>query len=401
MTLWRNRDFAALFSAQLVSTLGATVTGTAMPLLVLTLTGSPADAGLVGAAGALPFLVAGLIAGPLVDRWNRRTILLAAEIVAGLALATVPIALWLDRAAVAHLAVVAFVQGLCAVFFGLAERAALPLVVPASRIAAAVARNEARSRGAALAGPPLGGLLFGLGRSIPFVADSLSYLLSALVLLFVRRDLRASVPPAAGPLRRSAAEGLRWVWRHPLVRAAILLLAVSNFVFQALVLVIVVLARDRGATPAAVGVMLGIYSAGGFLGALAATRLHRVFSSRTVIIGVTWVWAALLPFFAVATDVGRIGLLGAACAFAGPLFDVVLMAYAAVLVPNELMGRVMAAAMTVTWGVLPLASLAAGFLLTALGPVVSIGVLSAVMLAAALGGTLSPAVRRAPLLENA
>jgi len=162
-SLWRNREFAALWGGQVVSRLGASISGTAMPLLVLTTTGSPADAGVVAAAGTLPFLVANLPAGPLVDRWNRRRILLVSEVVAGLTLATVPVAAWCGVLTVAHLAVVAFVQGLCAVFFGLAERAALPMIVPAALLPPAIAQNEARDRGAALAGPPLGGALFGIG----------------------------------------------------------------------------------------------------------------------------------------------------------------------------------------------------------------------------------------------
>jgi MFS family permease len=83
--LWRNRDFAILWSGQVVSTLGVSISSTAMPLLVPALTGSPARAGLVGAAGTLPFLPA----GPLVDRWDRRRIMLVSQIVAVMLVAAV------------------------------------------------------------------------------------------------------------------------------------------------------------------------------------------------------------------------------------------------------------------------------------------------------------------------
>ncbi|MFI7059791.1 MFS transporter [Kribbella sp. NPDC050124] len=399
-SLWRNREFVALWSGQVVSTLGASISGTAMPLLVLATTGSPSDAGLVGAAGTLPFLIANLPAGTLVDRWNRRRILLVSELVAGLAVATVPIALWLGELTIVHLAVVAFVQGLCFVFFGLAERAALPKIVPVALLSTAVAHNEARSRGAALAGPPLGGVLFGLDRAVPFVADSVSYVVAAFGLLFIRRNLQNDDKPPPESLWKSTVEGLRWVWRYPLIRAAILLIAMSNLVFQALMLVIVVLAQRQGATSAGIGVMLGVYSAGGLVGALAATKLHRRFQPKTVIIGVNWVWAALLPLFAVAPSPVLIGVVGAACAFIGPLWNVVIITYATVLVPNELLGRVTSAAMTLSWGVMPLASLGAGFLLTAVGPVSSILVLAALMLVTALAATASPSVRHAPPLPS-
>ncbi|MFE1289802.1 MFS transporter [Streptomyces sp. NPDC058751] len=397
-SLWRNREFLALWTGQVVSTLGAQTSGTAMPLLVLATTGSPSDAGIVGAAGTLPHLVAHLPAGPLVDRWNRRTILLVSEVCGALALSIVPIATWLGAVTVVHLAAVAFVQGLCFVFFGLAERAVLPRIVPAALLPTATAHNEARSRGAALAGPPFGGMLFGVGRAVPFLVDALSYAIACVGLLFIRSDLRNRATAAPESLWRSAVAGLRRVWRHPLVRAAILLIAAGNLVFQALVLILVVLARPHGATPGTVGTMLGIYSGGGLAGAIAAGRLHQHFTPKTVILGANWIWAALLPLFPFTSSPLLIGVIGAACAFVGPLWNVVIISYATLLVPDELLGRVTSAAMTLSWGVMPVASLGAGFLLTAAGPVPSLWVLAAVMLATAIAATASPAVRHAPPL---
>ncbi|MER5944933.1 MFS transporter [Streptomyces sp. NPDC001904] len=408
-SLWRNRDFAALWGGQVVSALGAQSSQTAMPLLVLASGGSPGDAGVVAAAGTLPHLVAQLPAGALVDRWDRRRILLVSEIVAGLVLATVPVAVWSGAVTVAHLAAVAFAQGLCFVFFGLAEHAALPHIVPAEQLPTAVAHNEARGRGAALAGRPLGGALFGLGPAVPFLADVVSYAVASAGLLFLRGELRgrSSAPSRSGksasrvPGWRSTTEGLRWIWRHPLIRAAVLLVAVSNMVFQALGLVIVVLAREEGASAADIGVMLGVYSGGGLLGALAAARLHRYFSPRSVILGVHWIWAGLLPLFLFTAHPLVIGAIGAATAFVGPLWNVVIGSYTTILVPDELRGRVGSAAMTLSWGVMPVASLGAGRLLTHVGAADTLAVLVAVTLAAAVAATASPAVRRAPPLPTA
>ncbi|GAA3244766.1 MFS transporter [Dactylosporangium siamense] len=398
--LWRNRDFVTLWSGQVVSALGARISATAMPLLVLATTGSAADAGLVAAAGTLPFLVAQLPAGPLVDRWDRRRILRASEALAGLALLSVPIAQWLDALTVAQLVVVAFVQGMCAVFFGLAETAALPVIVPAAQLPTALAQNEARGRGAALAGGPIGGLLFGLDRTLPFLVDAISYAAASVALLSLRKELRSGPVAPAEPLWRATAAGLRWIWRHPLIRAAILLIAASNLVFQALVLVLVVLAQRRGATAGEIGTMLGVYSGGGLLGALAATRLHRHLSPKMVIIGVNWIWTALLPLFLLTTNALQIGAIGAATAFVGPLWNVVIVSYSALLVPNELLGRVTSAAMTVSWGVMPIGSLGAGLLLAGAGPTGTILTLTGVMLATAVAATISPAVRRAPPLPR-
>jgi len=82
----------------------------------------------------------------------------------------------------------------------------------------------------------------------------------------------------------------------------------------------------------------------------------------------------------------------------GPLWNVVIISHTTVLVPNELLGRVTSAAMTLSWGVMPIASLGACYLLTTSGPIGSIGVLAAVMFVVAVAATASPAVRHAPRL---
>lgn len=201
-------------------------------------------------------------------------------------------------------------------------------------------------------------MLFGIGRAVPFLADALSYVVACIGLLFIRSDLQNRTTTPSESLWRATTAGLRWVWRHPLIRAAMLLIAASNLVFQALILILVVLAQHHGATSTTIGTMLGIYSGGGLAGALAASRLHRHFTPKTVIVGVNWIWAALLPLFAFTSSPLLIGAVGAACAFVGPLWNVVIISYATVLVPNELLGRVTSAAMTLSWGVMPVASLA-------------------------------------------
>ncbi|GGP00186.1 MFS transporter [Wenjunlia tyrosinilytica] len=397
-SLWRNRDFLVMWGGQIVSTLGARSSTTTLPLLVLALTNSPADAGMVGAATTLPYLITQLLAGTLVDRWNRKTIMVVSELLAGLAIVSLPIAYWLGSLTVPHIAVAAFVQGTCAVFFGLAEQAALPRVVPMSLLPSAISQNEAKNRGSALAGPPLGGLLFGVHRVLPFLADAVSSLMAAVGLLFIGRELQGERTTALRPFWREATEGLRWIWCKPFIRAAVLLIASSNLVFQAISLILIVLAQDMGASSSEIGLMFGIYGGGGLLGALAAGRLHSLFPPTTVIIGANWVWAALLPLFAIAPDPLLLGVVGGLTAFIGPIWNAVMFTYQAALVPNEMLGRVGSAVGTITAGVMPLASLGAGYLLSTIGAKGAVVVLTAIMLGTASAGTASAAVRHAPPL---
>lgn len=397
-SLWRQRDFVAVWSGQVVSRLGSRTASTALPLLVLALTGSPGTAGLAGAAATLPYLVAHLPAGVLVDRVDRRRVMLVSQIAATVAAGSVPVAMLAGRLTVVHLVIVAFALGACSVCYELAEEAALPALVPAGLLPAALAQNEAKGRGAALAGPPLGGLLFGLGRVVPFLADAVSYLAATIGVLLVRRDLRPRRDTPPGSPLADTRDGLRFLWQQPFLRTSTLLIAVSNGTFQAFVLILVVVARGHGASAAAVGLMYGIYGGGGLLGALLAARLHRLFRPRLVAVGAQWLWTALIPLAVFTANPVLLGLLGGATAFVGPLWNVVLGTHSYAIVPDAMRGRVSSASLTIAWGAQPLGALAGGWLLQSAGPTTTLLAFGAVMLAAAIAGTASRGFRDLPPL---
>ena len=148
-----------------------------------------------------------------------------ADAVRCVAFASIPLALAVDHLTFGHIVGVAFVEGSCFVFFFLSESAALPQVVPRERISAAVAPNQARVQGADLAGQPLGGVLFGLARSLPFVVDAVSYALSFGSLLFIRATFQEKRERPRTHLVADVKEGLGWLYRQPLLGAAVLLIA--------------------------------------------------------------------------------------------------------------------------------------------------------------------------------
>lgn len=383
--LWRNRGFLLVWGGQLVSTVGARATATALPLLVLALTGSAADAGLVGAFGSLPLLLAPAVAGPLVDRWDRRRTMLVCELVTALALAAVPLTAVLGALTLSQLAATAFVQSAASVFFGIAEHAALPLLVPAAQLQAAVAQNEAKGQGAGLAGPPLAGVLFAVGRTVPFLADAVTSLAAACGLLLLRQNLRAEAPETTGEsMWREAGRGLAWVWRQRFVRTVTALIAAGNFAFQALVLLLVLLAHDHGTGSEGIGLMLGVYAGGGLVGALAAGRLLPHLRPGAVLTGAFWLWAAVPAALLLTRDPLLMGVIAGVGAFAGPLWNVVVITRVTALVPNDLLGRVTSAALLVANGAVPLASLAAGCLAAAVGTTATLALLAAATLATAI-----------------
>jgi MFS family permease len=172
--LRHNRDFMLLWVGQAVSELGSRTAWIAYPLLVLALTGSPAKAGIVGSASRFPYVLFSLPAGALVDRWNRRRVMLICDAGRAAGVGSIAAVLATGHIAFIHILAVAFAEGTMTVFTGPAEFGAIRWIVPRERVAAAIAQNEGRVYAASLGGPPLGGLLFGLGRALPFFADALS-----------------------------------------------------------------------------------------------------------------------------------------------------------------------------------------------------------------------------------
>src|SRR5215204_3545294 len=169
--LGRNRDFVLLWTGQAVSSI-------AYPFLVLSLGYTAGDAGVVGFVAALPYLLFQLPAGVWVDRVNRKRLMIGCDVIRGVALASIAVTVALGAATLVQIATVAFVEGSMFVIFTAAERSAIANVVESHQLTAALSMNEARTRAAGLAGAPLGGFLFALGRAVPFLFDAVSYLAS-------------------------------------------------------------------------------------------------------------------------------------------------------------------------------------------------------------------------------
>jgi transmembrane secretion effector len=397
--LRKNRDFTLLWSGQLVSTIGSQVSALAFPLLVLALTHSPAKAGVVGFANALPNLFFYLPAGVLVDRWNRKRIMVAADVARVLLLASIAIALWAHVLSFAQIVAVAFAEGSFGVFFRVSEAAALPQVVAKEQLPQAIAQNQARQQGAGVVSRPLGGFLFALGHSIPFLADAVSYSVSLVSLLFLRPALQGERRPATTTLRADVAEGVRWLWANAFLRTTTFLITGTNFGHAALVLALIVRARSLGASSTLIGTMLAILSAGALIGAAAAPWVQRHVRPSLLIMGSLWLWAAMTSAMVFVRQPLLLGVLFGVEALAGPPWNVVLGRYAYLSIPERLLGRVQSAESLATWGAIPLGSLAAGYLTQDLGARATFVILGGVFTVVAIAASLSNVIRTASQLE--
>ncbi len=178
---------------------------------MLALTHSPAKAGLVGFAGILPYPLFVLPAGLIADRWDRKRVMIVADVVRAVALATLVAALMVDHASLALILAVAFVDGTMFAFFNIAEIGALRAVVPKAQLPRAAAAEQARLSTVILAGPPLGGFLFWLGRSLPFLADAISYAFSLVSVIAMRTPFQEERLKSEARLREQLTEGFSWL----------------------------------------------------------------------------------------------------------------------------------------------------------------------------------------------
>jgi MFS family permease len=399
--LWRNSDYLLLWSGQAVSTLGSGVSGLAYPLLVLALTGSPAQAGLVGAVFGLPYLLISLPAGAYVDRWDRKRVMIICDTIRAINIGSVPVAAAFGHLTVGQLYVTAAVEGTAFVFFNVAEVAALPRVVDKSQIPDASSQNQAAQAGTALISPPLGGFIFQtLGHTMPFLIDAVSYTASVLSLFLIKTEFQLERTAEQRRLWVEIWEGVTWLWKQPLIRFMTFLTGGLNFAGNATFLILLILAKQRGASPALIGIMFAITAAGGLIGAILAPRFQRRFGYAQVIIATVWIGALTVPLFAIAPNIYVLGALGAISFLVGPIYNAVQFSYRISLIPDELQGRVNSAARMVIFGTIPLGLSLAGILIQAIGAIPTVLLFAAVEIALAILTTFNRHIRAAKTIPD-
>jgi MFS family permease len=396
--LWRNRDWMLLMAGQLLSSLGSQLTTIAYPLLVLALTHSPAKAGLVGFARILPTPLLGLLAGEAADRWDRKRVMIVADGVRAVAVAALAAAILLDAVPFALIVVIAFIEGTGSVFFSGAEVGAMRAVVPTRQLPAAVGAQRARSATVSLVGPPAGGALFNLGRSLPFLGDAASYSFSFVSLLAMRTPFQEPRQPDPASLRARTAEGFRFLWSRPFLRTTTFLYAIGNFALPGILLVIVVAGERAGLSGGRIGALFAAFAAFLLIGSLASPLFRRRFSMRTIILIELWLWLGS-GLYLIWPNVYVLTAAILPQAVAMPVTDSVVVGYRITVIPDRLLGRVESVRAALGQIASPLGPLAAGILLETTSSRATVAVFTACGVALAVWGTVSPVIRNAPRLD--
>lgn len=399
--LWHNRDWVLLWSGQLVSVVGTQVSQLAYPLLVLLLTRSPAQAGFLSASRTLPYVLLGLPAGALVDRWNRRRVMIVCDAGRALALGSIPLAIALGHLALAQLYIVALVEGTLNVFFNLAETAALTHVVSRDQIPTATSLNEVTLSTGTMLGPALGGLVFALGQGLAFLVDALSYAASVVSLWLIRADLNVDRVASKTSLVEEIREGVVWLWRQSLMRFLAVVVGGTVLIESGYILLVIILAQGMGASAAVIGLVLGAGGIGSVLGAILSGPATKRLTFGQIALGVHWIWALLLPLYVIAPNPLALAAITAATYGVTPIFFVAQYSYRLSRIPDGLQARVNSVFRLLLFGGQPLGLALAGLLSQTVGPIWAVLVFSAMLVLLALTITLNRELRTAGKVAEA
>ncbi|MEW2521343.1 MFS transporter [Actinacidiphila alni] len=390
--------FQRVWVSVTVSSLGDGMRFVALPLLAARLTDDPRQIAAVSLAEQVPWVLLGLVSGALADRVDRRRVLWMVDAVRAAVVGVLALAVAAHAVSVPLLAVAGFLLGCGQTLYNGAWAGMVPALVEPAALTRANARIQAGSLiSDTLIGTPLGAVLFGVAAALPFGVDAVSFAVAAALALALRGDFRprAAGDATLGTLRHDTAEGVRWLWRHRLLRRLCVVAGTGNLVAGGLIAILVLYARHTlGLGDLGFALLVAAFAVGGIAGAAATPRLSARFGE---------------PRLLRATTLGSaLAAVGAAAAPGGPAAGAAIAVYGATsiawnitavsqrqsLVPNELLGRVTTAYQMVIGAASALGALAAGLVAHHYGLRSPFFAGAALLLASALVSTRpSPAAR--------
>ncbi|WP_417216250.1 MFS transporter [Arthrobacter sp.] len=401
--LRRDLNFLVFWLGQTLSQFGAQLGAVAMPVLAVSLLQATEwEVGVLNAANTVAFLVVGLPVGAWVDRFIKRRIMIRADLVRMLAMLVIPLLWYQDLLQIWHLWIIAAVIGIANVFFDVSYQSYIPALVEREQISEANAKLETTGQVSRLAGPALGGgLLVVLAAPLLFIGQAIGYLVSALCLTRVRDDEIPATRVAGTGLVAEIREGMAYVVRHPLIGPIAATTGTINF-FSTIIFTLLPILALR--TLSLNTVELGLVYSAGAVGGLIAASLTPWVSGKmgegpSLVLGtlltaggmagfpLSILAGGLRPSFAILAAsmfVMTVGVL---------IYNIIQVSMRQTICPPRLLGRMNASIRFIVWGVMPVASLLAGFLGTALGISAALWIGVAGSLAGVLPLLLSPVAR--------
>jgi len=391
-TLAKNRDFTVLWIGETVNELGSRMSVFVYPLIAYALSGSTLVAAVIEATYLLGLAATLPPAGVWADTVDRRRLMIGASVTGLVAYGSLAIAGALGQLTLIHLGVVAAVTGAAAGVFAPAQISAIRTVVPTEDLPTALSQNQARQHVAGLLGAPLGGLLYGITRWLPFAADAVTYAVSCLTLSRIRTDLSAPPRRADRPtMRRKLADGMRFVWSQPFLRVLMSWAPLTNLVTNAIFFVVIMRLVEQGYPASQIGLIETAAGLGGILGALAAPYLIDRLPTGRLTLAVAWMCALpLVPLLWSMTPTTAL-VSSFVLLLINPAGNAGIGAYRVAITPADLQGRVAATSQFLSMSIMPLSPLVGGWLLHRYGGPAAVAALlvASTLLACYLTGSRS------------
>ncbi len=393
-TLWRNTPYLLLMTGKTGQLLGNGVAVFAVPLIAYGITGSLFWAGVIAAISEIGVLVATLPAGVIADRVDRRRILLVCSVLG----VVIWLGLWwADAAGVLNgweLAIALLVASGIAAFSAPTEAAGIRYVVSSEQLGSAMAAMQGRGAVASLLASPIGGLLYGLSRALPFLASAVTYALAGVTTLFVRVPLndRRRADDSQSAIA-SLTEGFRFVLTVPVIRTGIGVFAMLNLAFGGVIVAInlhLVATRTAPLLIALIDVISGVAM---LVGAVIAPSLVKRFRGGPL--AVICLAPSVVGAFGMAlvTNYTGYAVLTVVMTLFIPPANAALLGYVSAITPQNMQAR-MNSVVSLSWTlVAPIAPLLGGILLSTVGVGWTLAVFATVLLLGFLAFAANRAVR--------
>ncbi len=381
-----------------VSVFGMQFVGLALPLLAVQLLHADEfEMGLLAMLESLAFLLISLPAGAWVDRWRKKRIIVAGDLLRAVLLLTIPAAWLLGALTMTQLFVVVFAVGCITVFFDVANQSYLPQIVEPEQIGEGNGKLQASQQTAMVAGPAAAGALVRLvGSPLTVAVTAVCMALSSLFVSRIRHQEQAPDPELRRPMRLEVKEGMAFVLGQPLLRRIVACTGLTNLASAAVMALFVLYAvRTLDLAETTLGLVLSAAAVGGLLGAVTSDRFARlVGEGRSIPVSALLGGVAVLSVPAAATlpAVPTLLIGQFVLSWAVVVYNIAQVSFRQRLCPRPLLGRMNASIRFLVWGPMPVGAFLGGLLGREVGVAPTLWVFAALSVAAALPVVASPLI---------
>ncbi|HEK6092658.1 TPA: MFS transporter [Staphylococcus aureus] len=299
-----NKNFTFYLIGIAFSNIGSAFTTFVFPLMILKLTGSAFQVGIVSALSFIPYAILGLPAGALIDRLNKKTIMKCADIIRLISYLSIPVLSFYNMLSIFQIYVVAIISGIGLVFHSISEVSIIPSIVKEEDLASANSYIYATQNVSEFFGPIIGGLLYTyMGYSILIFIDSMTFLLSFFSLILIKIETKSifNQEKLSGKNFLSDVKvGFDYLLSNSTIRVMAVVVSLSNLIISPYYIYIVMFVKeDMNQSSQALGLVLGISSLGALIGSLSASFLLKLFNFGKLIVIILFldtIFRLMLPF---------------------------------------------------------------------------------------------------------